>query len=44
MLRLQVWRDTSGQDLAEYALATGAQRDGGHLLTRIGALINATVP
>ena len=53
---LQVWRDTSGQDLVEYALAAGmvavaavACMPGlsttvNNVFSRIGVLINTNVP
>ena len=56
VLQLQVWKDTSGQDLVEYALAAGmvavaavACMPGlsgtvNNVFTRIGALINTNVP
>ena len=56
MLQLQVWQDTSGQDLVEYALAAGMVAVAAvaampsltttvdNVFTRIGALINTNVP
>ena len=56
MLQLQVWKDTSGQDLVEYALAAGMvavaavacmpslSTTVNNVFTRIGALINTNVP
>jgi pilus assembly protein Flp/PilA len=56
VLLLQVWRDTSGQDLVEYALAAGMVAVAAvacmpsltttvdNVFTRIGALINTNVP
>ena len=55
ILRLQVWKDTSGQDLVEYALAAGlvavaavACMPGlsgtvNNVFTKIGAIINNNV-
>jgi len=56
ILQLQVWKDTSGQDLVEYALAAGMVAVAAvaampsltttvdNVFTRIGALINTNVP
>jgi pilus assembly protein Flp/PilA len=56
ILHLQVWRDTSGQDLVEYALAAGMvavaavacmpslSTTVNDVFTRIGTLINTNVP
>jgi pilus assembly protein Flp/PilA len=56
MLQLQVWRDTSAQDLVEYALAAGMvavaavacmpslSTTVNNVFTRIGTLINTNVP
>jgi pilus assembly protein Flp/PilA len=56
MLQLQVWKDSSGQDLVEYALAAGMvavaavacmpslSTTVNDVFTRIGALINTNVP
>lgn len=56
VLRLQVWKDTNGQDLVEYALAAGMvavaavacmpslSTTVNNVFTRIGALINTNVP
>ena len=56
MLQLQVWKDTSAQDLVEYALAAGMvavaavacmpslSTTVNNVFTRIGALINTNVP
>jgi len=56
MLQLQVWKDTSGQDLVEYALAAGMvavaavacmpslSSTVNNVFTRIGTLINTNVP
>jgi pilus assembly protein Flp/PilA len=55
-LRLQVWKDTNGQDLVEYALAAGMvavaavacmpslSTTVNNVFTRIGVLINTNVP
>lgn len=55
ILKLQVWKDTSGQDLVEYALAAGLvavaavaampQLSGtvNNVFTKIGSIINANV-
>jgi pilus assembly protein Flp/PilA len=56
VLQLQVWKDTNGQDLVEYALAAGMvavaavacmpslSTTVNNVFTRIGALINTNVP
>jgi pilus assembly protein Flp/PilA len=56
VLQLQVWRDTNGQDLVEYALAAGMVAVAAvacmphlstmvnNVFTRIGVLINSNVP
>jgi len=56
VLHLEVWRDTSGQDLVEYALAAGMvavaavacmpslSTTVNDVFTRIGTLINTNVP
>ena len=56
ILHLQVWRDTSGQDLVEYALAAGMvavaavacmpslSTTVNDVFTRIGTFINTNVP
>lgn len=56
VLQLQVWRDTNGQDLVEYALAAGMvavaavaampslSTTVNNVFTRIGVLINTNVP
>jgi len=55
ILQLQVWKDTSGQDLVEYALAAGLvavaavaampQLSGtvNNVFTKIGSIVNANV-
>jgi len=55
VLRLQVWRDTNGQDLVEYALAAGMvavaavacmptlSTTVGNVFTKIGGIINNNV-
>ena len=55
VLRLQIWKDTSGQDLVEYALAAGLvavaavaampalQTTVSTVFTKIGAIINNNV-
>jgi len=55
ILKLQIWKDTSGQDLVEYALAAGLvavaavacmpQLSGtmNNVFTKIGSIINANV-
>ena len=55
-LQLQVWKDTNGQDLVEYALAAGMvavaavacmpslSTTVNNVFTRIGVLINTNVP
>jgi len=55
VLRLQVWKDTSGQDLVEYALAAGLvavaavaampalQTTVSTVFTKIGTIINNNV-
>ena len=55
ILKLQVWKDTSGQDLVEYALAAGlvavaavACMPGlsgtvNNVFTKIGSIINSSV-
>ena len=55
-LHLQVWKDTSGQDLVEYALAAGMvavaavacmpslSTTVNNVFTKIGVLINTNVP
>jgi len=56
VIQLQIWRDTHGQDLVEYALAAGMvavaavaampslSTTVNNVFTRIGALINTNVP
>jgi len=56
VLQLQVWKDTNGQDLVEYALAAGMVAVAAvacmpslasvvnNVFTRIGTLINTNVP
>jgi pilus assembly protein Flp/PilA len=56
ILKLQVWSDTHGQDLVEYALAAGMvavaavacmpslSTTVNNVFTRIGVLINTNVP
>jgi pilus assembly protein Flp/PilA len=56
VLQLQVWKDTNGQDLVEYALAAGMvavaavacmpslSTTVNNVFTRIGVLINTNVP
>jgi len=56
VLQLQVWKDTSGQDLVEYALAAGMvavaatacmpslSTTVNNVFSRIGTLINSNVP
>jgi pilus assembly protein Flp/PilA len=56
VLQLQVWKDTNGQDLVEYALAAGMvavaavacmpslSTTVSNVFTRIGTLINTNVP
>jgi len=56
LLQLQVWKDTSGQDLVEYALAAGMvavaavacmpslSTTVNNVFSRIGVLINTNVP
>ena len=56
ILKLQVWSDTHGQDLVEYALAAGMvavaavacmpslSTTVNNVFTRIGTLINTNVP
>jgi pilus assembly protein Flp/PilA len=56
VLQLQVWKDTGGQDLVEYALAAGMEAVAAvacmpslsttvnNVFTRIGVLINTNVP
>jgi pilus assembly protein Flp/PilA len=56
ILKLQVWSDTNGQDLVEYALAAGMvavaavacmpslSTTVNNVFTRIGTLINTNVP
>jgi pilus assembly protein Flp/PilA len=55
VLKLQVWKDTSGQDLVEYALAAGMVAVAAvacmpalsgvvsNVFTRIGSIINTNV-
>jgi pilus assembly protein Flp/PilA len=55
VLKLHVWKDTSGQDLVEYALAAGLvavaavavmptlQATVSTVFTKIGAIVNNTV-
>jgi pilus assembly protein Flp/PilA len=55
MMKLQVWKDTSGQDLVEYALAAGlvavaavACMPGlsgtvNNVFTKIGSIVNSSV-
>jgi len=55
ILKLQVWKDTSGQDLVEYALAAGLvavaavaampalQTTVSTVFTKIGAIVNNNV-
>jgi len=55
ILKLQVWKDTSGQDLVEYALAAGMVAVAAvaampalsgtvnNVFTKIGGIINANV-
>jgi pilus assembly protein Flp/PilA len=55
VLKLQVWKDTSGQDLVEYALAAGMVAVAAvacmpalssvvsNVFTKIGAIINTNV-
>jgi len=55
VLKLQVWKDTSGQDLVEYALAAGLvavaavaampalQTTVSTVFTKIGAIVNNNV-
>ena len=55
ILRLQVWKDTSGQDLVEYALAAGLVAVGAvacmpglsgtvnNVFTKIGSIVNSSV-
>jgi pilus assembly protein Flp/PilA len=56
VLQIAVWKDTSGQDLVEYALAAGMvavaavacmpslSTTVNNVFTRIGTLINTNVP
>ncbi|HEX3744098.1 MAG TPA: Flp family type IVb pilin [Bryobacteraceae bacterium] len=56
VIQLQIWKDTNGQDLVEYALAAGMvavaavacmpslSTTVNNVFTRIGTLINTNVP